>query len=132
MWAIVCFFLFAITPGFNESGTSALLPSEHPPKIWFERNDVHYRADNLDFYKEIMTANVTACMQLTHYRHPDEVISIGEKRLKKFSRELGKLGFDMSRIVINPDIHTIHCEALRPCHAQIYFEIISAEGHCDE
>lgn len=132
MWFVVYFFLFAINTGEYQPDRHVLPSSEHPPKIWFERNDTHHKVDNLQFYKDIMNANMKACMQLTHYRHPDESTGIGGKRLKKFSRELEKQGFDMNRIVINPEAHTIHCETLRPCHAQIYFEIVSAEGHCDE
>lgn len=104
---------------------------ELPPKIWFERNDLQHRTESLELYSSILKEHPKACLQLAHYRHPEETEGIGKKRLKKFEKYLSKEGFPMDRIMVNWDTHEMHCNTYEPCHAQIYFEIVSIDGHCD-
>jgi len=101
------------------------------PKVWFERDDLNHNCDNLKRYSEMMEENPRLCLQISHYRHPEEKEGIGKKRLKRFVRHLKKQSFDMDRIKVSYDHHIVHCDKYKPCHAEIYFEVVSLEGHCN-
>ena len=105
---------------------------DHPlPRILFDQNEVTNLPFDITMYKEFMEDNPKVCLQITHYRHPDEPEKLTKKRLLKFEKFLVENGFKMSQIDLNftPHVHT--CPSwIGHCHGELMFEITSMEGHC--
>lgn len=100
------------------------------PRVLFEENALHHIDVDLQAYFDLLRENQEICIQITHYRHPDESEKIGRKRLKRFHNYLERIKFPMDRLQVNQDLHTVKCAMGQPCHAEIYFEVTSIESHC--
>ena len=100
------------------------------PRILFEENALHHIDVDLHAYSDLLVENPEICLQITHYRHPNEPEKIGRKRLKRFHNYLEQNKFPLDRLQVNQDLHTVKCDMGQPCHAEIYFEVSSIESHC--
>lgn len=101
-----------------------------PPRILFERNTSAPIPFNNNMYKELLEDNPNLCVEISHYAHPDEHEKLTKKRLLEFEKYLRASDFNMNQIDLNFTQHTLNCPTDSHCHAELFFEITSVEGHC--
>lgn len=104
--------------------------SHYPPDILFELNESDPIPFDNQLYKELLEDNPKICIEISHYGHPDESEKLTKKRLLRFEKYMIENGFKMNQLDLNFTHHVARCDFQTHCHAQIYFEITSMDGHC--
>lgn len=127
--------LLIVVPGLNEDYEVNLeliyqTVSQKPPRILFERDAISPIPFDLTLYKQLLEDNPLVCLELVHYRHPDESEKLTKKRLLQFEKYLKEHNFPMNQLDLNFTEHVVDCDPISGCHGELIFEMTSIQGHC--
>ena len=104
--------------------------SQKPPRILFERDAIDPIPFDLTLYKQLLEDNPKVCLELVHYRHPEESDKLTKKRLLRFEKFLKENDFPMNQLDLNFTEHTTDCDTISSCHGELIFEMTSMQGQC--
>jgi len=127
--------LLIVTPGLGDDYEVDLelvyqTVSHKPPRILFERDAIDPIPFDMTLYKQLLEDNPLVCLELVHYRHPDESEKLTKKRLLHFEKFLKQNGFPMNQLDLNFSEHVTDCDPIAGCHGELIFEMTSMQGQC--